>query len=123
MRLFLREISYDMSLDVQGFPRFSLSLFFVFYKFFLFLHLREDFHIVSCLHFLDFFISFCHNFSMGFRISNIHEYDRFVAIDLGSYRVRAALYSLHEGKLELEGSASIRQHRKNMHQGTIMDMQ
>lgn len=54
--------------------------------------------------------------SMGFRISNIHEYDRFVAIDLGSYRIRASLYAIHEGKLELEGSASVRQHRKNMYQ-------
>ena len=60
---------------------------------------------------------------MGFRISTIHEYDRFVAIDLGSYRVRASLYAIREGKLELEGIASVRQHRKNIQNGTIMDMQ
>ena len=60
---------------------------------------------------------------MGFRISNIHEYDRFIAIDLGSYRVRAALYTMKDGKLKLEGSGCVRQHRKNMLQGVIMDMQ
>jgi adenylate kinase family enzyme len=60
---------------------------------------------------------------MGFRISNIHEYDRFIAIDLGSYRVRASLFSLSEGKLELEGRASIRQQKKNMQEWAIIDMQ
>ena len=60
---------------------------------------------------------------MGFRISNIHEYDRFIAIDLGSYRVRAALYTMKDGKLKLEGRGCVRQHRKNMLQGVIMDMQ
>ncbi len=60
---------------------------------------------------------------MGFRISNIHEYDRFIAIDLWSYRVRAALYTMKDGKLRLEWSACVRQHRKNMTQGVIMDMQ
>lgn len=62
-------------------------------------------------------------FFMGFRISNIHEYDRFIAIDLWTYRVRAALYTMKEWKLKLEGSSCIRQHRKNMLQGAIMDMQ
>ncbi len=60
---------------------------------------------------------------MGFRISNIHEYDRFIAIDLWSYRVRAALYTMKEGKLKLEGSGCVRQHRKNILQWVIMDMQ
>lgn len=59
---------------------------------------------------------------MGFRISNIHEYDRFVAIDLWSYRIRAALYVIREWKIELEWTASVRQHRKNMLDGHIMDM-
>ncbi len=60
---------------------------------------------------------------MSFRIANIHEYDQFIAIDLGSYRVRASLYGLNDGHLVHEGSASVRQNRKNFLDGTITDMQ
>ena len=60
---------------------------------------------------------------MSFRVAHIHDYDRFIAIDLGSYRVRASLYSLKEWKLCLDGTSSIRQNRKNFHMGAISDMQ
>lgn len=60
---------------------------------------------------------------MGFRISHIHEYDRFIAIDLGSYRVRAVLYRISDGRLCIEWSASVRQHKKNMDGWNIADMQ
>lgn len=60
---------------------------------------------------------------MGFRISNIHAYDRFIAIDLGSYRVRSALYRIDDGKVIQEWYASVRQNRKNILNGAIMDMQ
>ena len=60
---------------------------------------------------------------MSFRISNIHEYDRFIALDLWSFRVRASLYSIKNGKLILEGVSSVRQHMKNMQGWNIMDMQ
>lgn len=60
---------------------------------------------------------------MGFRISNIHAYDRFVAIDLWSYRVRSALYHIYDGKIEQEWSASIRQNKRNILNGSIADMQ
>jgi hypothetical protein len=55
----------------------------------------------SRLHFPPFFICYAPEF-MSFRISHIHEYDRFISLDLGSYRVRASLYTLKEGKLSLE---------------------
>jgi hypothetical protein len=60
---------------------------------------------------------------MGFRISNIHAYDRFIAIDLGSYRIRSALYRIDDGKIIQEWYASVRQNRKNILNGVIMDMQ
>ncbi|GAB0174707.1 MAG: hypothetical protein HHAS10_05860 [Candidatus Altimarinota bacterium] len=60
---------------------------------------------------------------MGFRISNIHAYDRFIAIDLGSYRVRSALYSMSDGILKLDGCANVRQNKRNFQDGAIMDMQ
>lgn len=60
---------------------------------------------------------------MGFRISNIHAYDRFIAIDLWSYRVRSALYSINDGVLQLDGYANIRQNKRNFQDGIIMDMQ
>jgi cell division ATPase FtsA len=60
---------------------------------------------------------------MGFRISNIHDYDKFLAIDLWSYRIRAALYVIEDSKLTLEGHASVRQQKKNIQDGVIVDMQ
>ncbi len=60
---------------------------------------------------------------MSFRVSHIHDYDRFIAIDLGSYRVRASLYSLKEGSVILEWSASVRQNRKSFDMWVVSDMQ
>lgn len=59
---------------------------------------------------------------MGFRIANIHEYERFIVIDLGTYRVRAGLYSIQDGQIVSEGWSSVRQNRRNIHNGVIMDM-
>lgn len=60
---------------------------------------------------------------MSFRFSHIHEYSRFIAIDLGSYRVRAAIYEIESGELVLRGKSSIRQSRKNFLDGSITDIQ
>jgi cell division ATPase FtsA len=59
---------------------------------------------------------------MSFRISHIHDYDRFIAIDLWTYRVRAGLYTIKNGVPSLEWSASIRQNQKNIVNGVIQDM-
>ncbi len=69
------------------------------------------------------FLPFVSIFFMGFRIANIHEYTRFLAIDLWSYRVRASVYSLDDGHLVHEKSSSVKQSRKNFLDGTITDMQ
>lgn len=59
---------------------------------------------------------------MSFRLSSIHDYNRFIAIDLGSYRVRASVYSIRDGDIFLEWEWSVRQNRKNFHDGYISDM-
>lgn len=60
---------------------------------------------------------------MAFRIANIHEYSRFIALDLWTHRVRASLYALRDGHLCHEKSVSVRQNRKNIVNGSISDMQ
>ena len=37
------------------------------------------------------------HFFMAFRLTHIHDYHRFIAIDLGLYRVRAGIYDVSEG--------------------------
>ena len=59
---------------------------------------------------------------MSFRLSNIHEYNRFVAIDLGSYRVRACIYEIEEWELILKGKSTVRQNRKNFLDGSITNL-
>ncbi len=59
---------------------------------------------------------------MSFRLSNIHDYNRFVAIDLGSYRVRACIYDIVEWELILKWKSSIRQNRKNFLDGSITNL-
>lgn len=60
---------------------------------------------------------------MSFRFAHIHEYNRFIAVDLGSYRVRATIYELESWELILKGKASVRQNRKNFLDGSITDLQ
>ncbi len=60
---------------------------------------------------------------MSFRLSHIHEYNRFIAIDLGSYRIRASIYEIENGVLVEKWKASIRQNRKNFLDGAITNLQ
>lgn len=59
---------------------------------------------------------------MSFRLSHIHDYHRFIAVDLGLYRVRAGIYDLSGGELECIGFSSARQSRKNFVDGDIADI-
>ena len=59
---------------------------------------------------------------MSFHLSHIHEYSRFLAIDIGTYRVRTAVYSTENLELKELGYASVRQNRKNFSFGLISDM-
>ena len=60
---------------------------------------------------------------MSFRLTHIHDYHPFIAVDLGMYRVRAAMYNVQEGLLTCTGFSSIRQSRKNFIYGEIADIQ
>jgi len=59
---------------------------------------------------------------MAFHLAHIHDYNRFIAIDIGSYRVRAGVYDISEGKLEALSYATVRQDKKNIINGSIADM-
>lgn len=60
---------------------------------------------------------------MSFRLSNIHDYNRFIVVDLGSYRVRACIYEREEWwTLILQWKASVRQNRKNFLDGSITNL-
>lgn len=60
---------------------------------------------------------------MGFRLAHIHDYNRFIAVDLGSYRVRTGIFEIDNGEVQLRGQSTIRQNRKNFLDGTITDLQ
>ncbi len=60
---------------------------------------------------------------MSFRLSHIHEYNRFIAVDLGSYRIRASVYEIEGGAIVQKGKSSVRQNRKNFLDGTITNLQ
>lgn len=60
---------------------------------------------------------------MSFRLSHIHDYNRFIAIDLGSHHVRAAIYQIDSWECILQGKSRVRQNRKNFLDGTITNLQ
>jgi hypothetical protein len=51
--------------------------------------------------------------TMAFRLSHIHDYSRYIAIDLGVHRVRVGIYDILPGSSEEIGFASVRQSRRN----------
>lgn len=60
---------------------------------------------------------------MAFHLAHIHDYERFMVIDIGSYRVRTGIYKVEKQELHEIGYATIRQNRKNFSHGQIADMQ
>ena len=59
---------------------------------------------------------------MSFRLSHIHDYHRFIAIDLGLYRVKSGIYDVTNGVLANTGFSSVRQGRKNWIDGMVADI-
>jgi hypothetical protein len=59
---------------------------------------------------------------MGFKLQSLTDYDRFVAVDIGAYRVKALVCSIRGGSLVVEGKASTRQPKKNVISGEISDL-
>jgi cell division ATPase FtsA len=72
--------------------------------------------------FLQKYVYFAPKYTMAFHLSHIHDYDRFLAVDIGSYRVRTGVYTIESLDPVLLGFSSIRQNRKNMMRGAIADM-
>lgn len=59
---------------------------------------------------------------MAFHLAHIHDYERFLVIDIGTYRVRTGVYSVEKSELKEIGYAAVRQDRKNFSNGLISDM-
>jgi len=59
---------------------------------------------------------------MSFHLAHIHDYDRFLSIDIGAYRVRAGVYTIENSSLKELGYTTVRQNRKNFSYGMISDM-
>ncbi len=59
---------------------------------------------------------------MVFRLSHIHDYHRFISIDLWLYRVRAGIYDVWDGSLACSGFSSVRQSRKNWIGSRVADI-
>ncbi len=59
---------------------------------------------------------------MSFRLTHIHDYHRFIAVDLGLYRARVGIYNVSEGVLSCTGFSSVRQSRKNFSEGVVIDI-
>ena len=59
---------------------------------------------------------------MSFHLAHIHDYDRFLSIDIGAYRVRAWVYAIENSALTEIAYTTVRQNRKNFSYGVISDM-
>lgn len=59
---------------------------------------------------------------MAFHLAHIHDYERFLSIDVGSFRVRVGVYALENSELQELSHASVRQNRKHFRDTAIVDM-
>jgi hypothetical protein len=59
---------------------------------------------------------------MSFRLSHIHDYNRFISIDLWLYRARAGIYDVTGWVFACTGFSSVRQSRKNFSDGAVLDI-
>lgn len=59
---------------------------------------------------------------MPFSISNIVDYNRFIALDIGSSKIKVLICSIESGELRVLGSAIVRESKKNIIDGEIADL-
>ncbi len=59
---------------------------------------------------------------MPFRLSHIHEYDAFIALDIGTYKARALVCRIIDSRLHILAAAAVKQSRKDMQNGEITDL-
>jgi len=59
---------------------------------------------------------------MPFSISNIVDYNRFIALDIGSSKIKVLICSIESGELRVLGSSIVRESKKNIIDGEIADL-
>ncbi|HRI36592.1 MAG TPA: cell division protein FtsA [bacterium] len=59
---------------------------------------------------------------MPFRLSQLKEYDSFVVLDIGAYKVRVLIAERCDGELHVLARHSVRQSRKDIDGGSIADL-
>jgi cell division ATPase FtsA len=59
---------------------------------------------------------------MSFKISNIVDYNQFIALDIGTSKIKVLICSIEGGGLKILGSAIMRQSKKNIIDGEIADL-
>jgi hypothetical protein len=60
---------------------------------------------------------------MGFQIQKAEEKEIFLAVDIGTARIKVLLVQVDKGDFLILSSVSMRQSKKHMHQGEILDLQ
>lgn len=51
---------------------------------------------------------------MSFKVSTIFEFDSFIALDIGAFKIKVLVCRVENGEVKIIGSASTRQSRKDM---------
>lgn len=59
---------------------------------------------------------------MAFKISNVVDYNQFIALDIGTSKIKVLICSIEGGELKVLGSAIMRQSKKNIIDGEIADL-
>jgi cell division ATPase FtsA len=59
---------------------------------------------------------------MSFKISNIVDYNHFIALDIGTSKIKVLICSIEGGGLKVLGSSIMRQSKKNIIDGEIADL-
>ncbi|HBB27605.1 TPA: hypothetical protein DCZ36_03880 [Candidatus Gracilibacteria bacterium] len=59
---------------------------------------------------------------MSFKISNIVDYNQFIALDIGTSKIKVLICSIEGGGIKVLGSAIMRQSKKNIIDGEIADL-
>ena len=50
---------------------------------------------------------------MSFKISNVLEYDNFIALDIGASKVKVAICKIESGEVKILAKTSLRQNKKD----------
>ncbi|MDD2486963.1 MAG: hypothetical protein PHS92_01170 [Candidatus Gracilibacteria bacterium] len=59
---------------------------------------------------------------MSFKISNVMDYDSFIALDIGSFKIKVLICKIESGELKIIGKSYLRQNKKDFISGEIADL-